>query len=210
MVKNHNFTKVAFADPLKRVCQDIFKFSAEQLWGPSEMRNVPDTRYRREPEGECPSYLTPRHTLQQLGTEWGRQCYPLIWVEYALRVAKHLLNDTSVMYTAREGIVDVVKQTPQGERRRDDAPSRAIQGVVISDMRFHNEVAAICAAGGKTVRIVRKNVQSLEGAAGQHASETKQQSIPDELFNYHLINSGNGLDLLAMTTAGLVEALARK
>lgn len=36
-----NLAVVSFADPLKRLCQQVFGFSDEQLWGPSEMRNRP-------------------------------------------------------------------------------------------------------------------------------------------------------------------------
>lgn len=34
-------------------------------------------------------YLTPRFALQQLGTAWGRTCYPNVWVELAIRNASH-------------------------------------------------------------------------------------------------------------------------
>lgn len=73
----------AFADPMKRFCQEVFGFSDAQLWGPSEERDRPDTRYRRN----SGSYLTPRWALQQLGTEWGRECCPDIWVRLAMRNA---------------------------------------------------------------------------------------------------------------------------
>ena len=108
-VRDHNFVKVAFADPLKRICKDVFAFTDEQLWGPSEKRNAPDERYlRRKIENEFldhigDEYLTPRFALQQLGSEWGRNCYPNVWVDYALRVAKTLLavgDLGAVRYTA--------------------------------------------------------------------------------------------------------------
>lgn len=41
------FAKISLADPMKRICRDIFDFSHEQMWGPSETRNAPDTRYPR-------------------------------------------------------------------------------------------------------------------------------------------------------------------
>src|SRR5262249_21718742 len=108
LVKEFGFVKVSLADPLKRICREVFAFTEEQLWGPSECRNEPDKRYRRRPSGydangrpidkcgclrenkrafmdaedyrdhlPCPAvfsgdeFLTPRHALQQLGTEWG-------------------------------------------------------------------------------------------------------------------------------------------
>jgi hypothetical protein len=53
--------------------------------------------------------------------------------------------------------------------------------VVISDVRFKNEIDAIKGAGGKVIRMLRG--KGLEGAAGQHGSETEQASIPLDYFD---------------------------
>lgn len=108
---------LAFADPLKQWAKDVFDFTDDQLWGPSEERNKPDPRYPRPcficsrtgitlvedrvgaitPEyctacnGEGKTFLAPREVLQRLGTEVGRACYPPIWAEKGLRVAQQLL-----------------------------------------------------------------------------------------------------------------------
>ena len=126
LVKNHSFVKVALADVLKRAAKEFFDFSDEQLWGPSSERNKPDPRYRRKPLqsrglfqqsveevqdiGDQESfgvtdglYLTPRHALQQLGTEFGRACYSDVWVNYALRVAAEVLKNQR-SYSARHGV----------------------------------------------------------------------------------------------------------
>lgn len=89
----------AFADPMKRFCQEVFDFSDEQLWGPSEYRERADTRYRRA-DGHT---LTPRYALQQLGTEWGRACCPDIWVKLAMRKAheRALHGQTTVITDVR-------------------------------------------------------------------------------------------------------------
>lgn len=79
LVERFAFTKVSLADPLKRICKDVFDFTDEQLWGPSEHRNAPDARW----DG-----LTPRYALQQLGTEWGRRMHPDVWVRYMIRSAQ--------------------------------------------------------------------------------------------------------------------------
>lgn len=73
----------SFAAPLKRFAQEVFAFTDEQVYGPSELRNLPDPRYPR-PDG---TFLTPREALQKLGTEWGRACYPDVWAEMAVRDA---------------------------------------------------------------------------------------------------------------------------
>jgi len=193
LVKHHGFVKVALADPLKRICREVFDFSEEQLWGPSEKRNEPDKRYPRKldelSEGiikglQVPrefthpnAYLTPRHALQQLGTEWGRACYENVWVDYALRVAKQILDRYYARYDAKRGTYEIEK---------DDGLS--IEGVVIPDVRFRNEVDAIRAAGGKVWRVSRFGA-GLQGAAAKHQSETELDTIPLDLFTQHVSNN---------------------
>jgi hypothetical protein len=85
-------TSLAMADPIKRICKEVFDFSDEQLWGPSEERNKPDKRYHRT-NGENvvaigQVYLTPRYACQTLGTEWGRNCYSDVWVDLGIRKAR--------------------------------------------------------------------------------------------------------------------------
>lgn len=202
LVKDHGFAKVAFADPLKRICKDVFDFTDEQLWGPSEKRNAPDERYHRgfgagqNEFGDQVSspFLTPRYALQQLGSEWGRNCYPNVWAEYALRIAKLLLNDEErdYLYTAQAGLHD---PQPRHNLRRE-AAARPYKGVVISDVRFKNEVDAITKAGGMVWKINRAKA-GLTGAAGTHVSETEQLSIPDNLFRVVLDNNDT-LEALAI------------
>lgn len=81
--------KVAFAEPLKRFCGEVFGFTREELYGPSEARERPSKSFAR-PDG---TPLTARYALQTLGTEWGRNCDPDIWakagVAEALRCGEH-------------------------------------------------------------------------------------------------------------------------
>jgi hypothetical protein len=183
LVLNRSFAKVSFADPLKRICRDVFGFDDRQLWGPSSSRNEPDRRYRRRPDldpnvvadGELgPEFLSPRFALQTLGTEWGRRCYPPIWVEYALRIAEKLRQNGEARYTARRGLYYVEDR----RERRDDE----VEGVVIPDVRFANEVEAVRRAGGFVVRLVRPGA-GLSGMAGMHPSEREQAEIPDSAFD---------------------------
>lgn len=214
LVKNHGFVKVALADPLKRICQDVFDFSDEQLWGPSEKRNQPDKRYftgrvkteivdyedarclcyldkavkndYSEPTEEemleyRKIYLTPRFALQFLGTEWGRNCYPQVWVDYTLRIAKKLLANDNHHYDPKHGLW----QEDLGWHQNSDHKPN---GVVISDVRFANEMVAIRAEGGKVVRIISDRATTLRGTAALHASEREQQEIPNSSFDYILHN----------------------
>jgi len=186
LVKDYGFVKVALADPMKRICRDVFAFSDEQLWGPSDKRNAPDERYPRGYftgiAGPVPAidlgFLTPRYALQTLGTEWGRNCYPDVWVEYALRIAQRL-NEGGYYYDTQSGL------RPMMQVEGVMVPKK---NVAISDVRFLNEIKSIQKQGGKVVRLRRQT--TLSGSATSHSSETEQLSIPDSTFDYVLDNSG--------------------
>lgn len=51
--KGYGSISLAMADPMKRLCEYLFDFSENQLWGPSEMRNAPDFRYNALNVGEA-------------------------------------------------------------------------------------------------------------------------------------------------------------
>jgi hypothetical protein len=180
LCRKYQFVKIAFADPMKRFCKEIFDFTNEQLWGPSEMRNKPDERYIRDvvaaggqPTGKfIPEYLTPRFALQTLGTEWGRNCYQHVWVDYAMRLAKELLNDPSISYTAEAG--------PHCEDKPPRRGSKLVRGVVISDARFKNELSRIREQGAKVVQLLRPGVEELSAGVKGHASETEQNEVTAE------------------------------
>jgi len=233
LVKNDLFVKVAFADPLKRICQEVYDFTDDQMWGPSSERNKPDLRYRRKPhyhlindqravgdpqynelrtcnncgekgppprgpEGECFHYLTPRYALQKLGTEWGRDCYDNTWVDLALRIAKRL-GEGGHTYNFRRGLssCSFVGEDAAG------AHDRLKRSVVISDVRFKNEIDAIKKAGGYVIKLLRG--EGLEGAAGQHKSETELQGIPLESFDFIIDNREWTLNQLELYLHQLVQ-----
>jgi hypothetical protein len=216
LVKEFDFVKISFADPLKRIARDVFDFTEQQLWGPSEYRNKPDKRYPRnhsyppgikmnskgvlttpvclccgwDPgslvrnESESPQcYLTPRYALQKLGTEWGRDCYENVWIEYGLRLSKTILDSpTKFDYTNKLGCYP------------SDRSANPVQGIVIADCRFKNEIETMQAKGGRMLRLKRPGA-GLLGSAGTHASELEQQSILDSAFNFVIDNDGTIEDL---------------
>lgn len=213
LVRSRGFAKVSFADPMKRIARDVYKFSFDQLWGPSEARNAPDKRHSRphgpfrsdrcaccgidfggalwrsapafqEEARKRPCFLTPRFALQQLGSEWGRTCYPDTWVNYLIDVAQKLSVEGGYSYSKGGGV------------RHDWRPGDPNwhTSVVVPDVRFENEIAALRKAGAKLIRITRPGA-GLSGAAGQHGSETEQNNIPDSLFDAVIKNEGTLEDL---------------
>lgn len=195
--REFGFAKVALADPIKRVVREIYDFSIDSLWGPSELRNSPDPRYPRDHEfiGEAcaccgsqefntPCFLTPRWALQVTGTQMGRRLYENTWIDTGLRVAESLLRPNSVQrYLAPVGLIS----------RPQDPP---VQGVAIPDIRFKNEMRALKARGLKIVRIRRAAAETKS----THQSETEQLSIPDSEFDWVVNNNGNIDDLTEQLT----------
>lgn len=197
LCKNPRFIKLAFADGIKRICKEVFDWTQDDLWGPSAMRSVPDLRYPREG-----GHLTPRYALQKLGTEWGRDCYENIWVEYALRLAKQLVGSDLYRYSQDRGVYPVHPAYPMV------APDNIIppwEGVVIPDCRFKNEFALIRAAGAKLVRVKRKG---LDKPPWDHPSETEQTEVPDDYFDYVFQNDG-ALEDVPAKIATMMEKLAQ-
>lgn len=213
LVKDHNFVRLALADKLKRICKDVFDFSIEQLWGPSSARNKPDERYKRGPCPQCNDdpekramcegsslYLTPRHALQQLGTEWGRACYDNVWIEDGLRTAKLILEKSDrgtprFHYDATEGL-SLCRGYPCNLRS---------DGVVIPDIRFKNEMKAIKEAGGHLIRM--KRGIGLAGEGSLHRSEAEQLEVPDEYFSAVIYNENLTLDELRQEVTRVFKTL---
>lgn len=182
-VCEYGFVKVSLAAPIKRICQNVFGFTNKQMWGPSYNRNIPDKRYPRTTPSNSIEYLTPRYAIQRLGTNWGRDCYPDIWTNYALRVASLLeKNDPSIFYSEELGLI---QSDPNSENYYG---CTKCNGVIISDCRFRNEMSAIKKAGGKIIRVKRDDA-GLKGEAGRHISEQEQKLIPDSEFDYILDNN---------------------
>jgi hypothetical protein len=193
LVAKHHWAKLALADPLKRICREVFAFSDTQLWGPSEERNRPDPRYLSfllpGPGGDLPVYLSPRVALQTLGTEWGRCCYPNVWVDYALRTAAAV--EQGHLYHPHAGL-----GPPNAKRAA---------GVVIPDVRFDNEVQAIRRAGGRVVRLRRPGCEGHVGVPG-HRSEVEQDGLLDADFDA-VLDVPEGIDFYKLRIDALLQGL---
>lgn len=224
LVEKHSAVKVAMADPLKRIARDVYAFTEEQLWGPSEYRNEPDRRYPRPRHDwrydesvqrrECACcnlrthyddydadvttcFLTPRYALQLLGTEWGRHCYPDTWVDLALRTATQILEG-SFAYDPHLGIFERDFYSIRDFHRTEF--------VGIPDIRFINELKAVRASGGKLVRI-KRDVEKTFASSAKHVSETQLLDLPDEEFD-EIIENDSDTHTLGLKVDRMVDVFS--
>lgn len=92
--KNHSFTRLSFATPIKAMISTLLEF-----------QNAPQSLTQRMLNGdlkETPSeYLdnqTPRHAMQTLGTEWGRDIISKnLWTNILKRRIESLPNNPRIV-----------------------------------------------------------------------------------------------------------------
>lgn len=123
--------------------------------------------------------LTPRVTLQTLGTNWGRDLDRNVWVDYANKTSNALLGG-DFGYTRSEGLYHEEK--------------RGYDYVIITDGRFRNEVLKINSLGGVTINMSRNSQLAQQAAAAGvagHVSETELDTIPRHFFRHHVNNNGS-------------------
>lgn len=213
---------IAMADPMKRLARVLFGFTVDQLWGGSASRNAPDQNYdplylnRGASEGldhtlrskvhdtlhslvgdsglardsfnswyktVCAhaisqGQLTPRFVLQTMGVEFGRNYNEQLWVDAAKRTAFKLLAG-GYTYDREQGLI-----------LSPDAIGPLF--VVITDGRFRNELLAVLAVAGETVKITRYTDESLTAKAGVvgHSSESELMGIPNTFYTHSIDNNG--------------------
>ena len=150
LVRDHQYTKFAFADALKDAVSTIFMWPRGLLEGDSNASRT--FREKVDPwwSMKLGYEVTPRLILQKMGTE-----------------------------ACRHGIADNIWIA---------ALEKRIQGyddVVISDVRFPNEINFIRSAGGVIVRVKRGDDPSPEELSKMHISETAWNSFTPD---YTMVN----------------------
>lgn len=132
--------------------------------------------------------ISPRVVLQLLGTEWGREAISEnIWIDDLLRTAKTLLRE--------DGSTRCVRYDPLfGVIGTHGSPT--ILGVVVSDVRFQNEFAAIRKEGGSIIRVVRPETDDEAAGIGiaGHASEATSFDFAE--FDFMVRNDSSVAALL--------------
>lgn len=131
----HGYVKMSFAEPLKAMLKTLLTFRG--YTDPEVVHRILEGD-RKEMTSSAFMGKSPRHAMQTLGTEYGRNCiHEDLWI-------------------------DTFKRRVQGS----EAP------IVVTDVRFPNEVEAIKSLGGVVFRV---NRPLLDGRtySDLHPSETQ-------------------------------------
>lgn len=152
LVRDHQYTKFAFADALKDAVSQIFLWPRGLLEGDSNASRT--FREKIDPwwSHKFGYEVTPRLILQKMGTE-----------------------------ACRHGIADNIWIAALEKR------IQGYENVVISDVRFPNEIDFVRSAGGVIIRVKRGEDPTPEKLATLHVSETAWNSYEPD---YTVTNDG--------------------
>lgn len=211
---------LGFADPLKQFVKDVFDFTDEQLWGPSEFRNAIDirfsTRYAKNQalarlEGNI-GQVWCKTLFDHKKDEAHHQLMNVIWPQI-YRTA-HEVNGLSPRFVlqilgtewAREIDPNVwVKRSFEVSKKllcggHDYSRSAGLSltpGVlpaplaIITDGRFPNEILEVKSRGAAVLRIFRHNkADTASTGISGHPSEGMSR-IPLHFFDAILHNDGS-------------------
>ena len=225
IVQHYRGVRVGLADPMKRFAREIYGFTYEQLWGPTDARNAPDKRYPREHTwvgSESPSVGLLEEPLVCACCGWvldptttedaAPQCY--LTPRYALQTLGTEWGRDNYEFT---WILPMLKVT-EALSRNGDARYTEERGlhlchpshtgevspnfVAVSDIRFPATLPFLKERGAINIR-VKRNVKTLSGGS-QHRSELALLETPDSAFDYVIHNYGTLADL-AETVKTLVK-----
>ncbi len=233
LVTEHAGVRISFADPLKRICMEVYEFSVEQLWGSVEFKNAVDKRYPRELHDVGPAFMEGTELFHSCGccglklplSDFSQfkttQCY--LTPRYAMILlgtewGRQCYRDTWVNYALRaasrvlfeSGILRSLFYNytqVEGLYTTNTPEGQIPELVAIPDVRFKSETAAIRAQGGKLVRVVR--TVSSTSYRTVHPSESELLNTDDSEFDYVIHNDGS-LEQLGRLTAQMMDVFSGK
>ncbi len=224
------YVKVSLADPMKRFAQEVFGFTEEQLWGPSDNRNAVDTRFHKgsaawasaynqlqsmypwivdlvghdRAYGGCKSLINWFNELQADHPNLSpRICLQTLGTEWGRSVHKNVWIDylARVATELSEEGVGYMRMLGVVDYKAGQGPT--YRGVVVPDIRFENELLYCKDNGYSVIKVVRPDTddQATQTGVPQHTSETEQQGFDEDLFSVIIQNNGSLEDLLAAADA---------
>lgn len=185
---NSTFEIKKFAGKLKQIASlltgiDVEKFEDQEF----KKTNLSDEWSYLQQSGRSKVWLpmTVRDLLQKLGTEAMREgLHTNVWV-----------NALFADYTPTHYLIGAFDT-----KLTDGDP--VYPNWIITDMRFPNEMEAVVAKGGITIRVVRPDMNSLQAMVPAHASET---ALDDHTMHYDIINDGTIEDLIEKVRTILIK-----
>lgn len=230
LVNNHGFTKMSFADPMKRFCRFAFGLYRETLWGPSEERNkdvevdekfwlTAIDSYRAELFEILSAVPHDRMVQASVGLfDWlsnlrqnykrkvsARTILQTLGTEWGRSIdenmwSKYALN--TIRYIDEQGLGYT---QPTGVFRGAGLPK--IDKIVITDHRFANEIQNTQAAGGYVIKIIRKAKEDEKekkfGVEG-HSSESVLKGLSNDYFDV-VLSLDEGIEKVHAAVDALME-----
>nr|QBK89033.1 MAG: uncharacterized protein LCMiAC02_01260 [Mimivirus LCMiAC02] len=201
LVKNYNFTEMAFATQLKEGIKAIYGLSDDQLYG--DKKETIDKFWN----------VTPRTLMQWLGTDVFRKKDKDFWVKTLERKYLNFVGEKQRSYPM-EGLqskptylnfvgekqrsypMEGLQSKPTylnfvGEKQRQNTNKTEINraNVVITDVRFQNEVDFIHKYNGIVIKIHRESINDTS----THIAEKGIDNIED--YDFLISNDGTIKDL---------------
>lgn len=230
MARELNGVVLGLADEIKRFVLN-FGFTDDQLWGPSENRNVADYRFShfklvQEIEDDLErdmarwlqslpvSYFDAKNTLAPVcrellshGESNGFLTPRLVLQKLGTEWGRGLKRDIWVEHALGNATKLLGGSLKYSRRYGVISSNKNYNVVIIPDGRFRSEVMAIKRQGGLVIRLVDPSGAKKDiGGASGHVSETEQEQIPGWHFDYTVVNDKNeGLAALEASLGVIVS-----
>ena len=219
LVKNWGAVHTGLIDPGKRHVADLYEFSEEQLFGPSEFRNKGDLRYPKNSFHEMGFFRAPAFGENVWATlkpndkiiRWRSDDKdygiietgdPRFWLSPREVLQKYgeIMNDMYTNTWVDKGIKTHLELASgpynKAYSRMNgiiDVPVRERPSPFItcfSDFRHWHEIRAVRKLENVKSVLVRIRSKRVPNPPFDHRSETEQLTIPDSTFDYVIMNDG--------------------
>jgi hypothetical protein len=215
LVNRHGAIHTGLADPGKRHLKDTYKFSSEQLWGPSKFRNAGDVRYPKDTfnqaesekyvEGDPVFWLSPREALQKY-MELMNTLYSNTWIRKGIEDHRSIATNRYT-YSKTAGLLPRTRPILNADKEM----SNSLVITCFSDFRHIHEhkLARESTGNSLTPVLIRIKRPTITKPPFSHRSETEQTRIRDEAYDF-IINNDSSLEHLYQMIDDMVETFLGK
>ena len=194
-INAHNWKIKKFADKLKDIACIMLGCTRAQLEDQEFKKTFLPVEWGYLKTPTIHQLMTVREFLQKLGTDAMRNgLHENVWVN-------SLMSDYKPDSYTRMSVTYIASKLPNW---------------IITDTRFPNELEAVKAKGGVTIRVVRPNKNYnivTDGHITRRATESEEQqlshpsetALDDAKFDYEIVNAGTIEDLVEKVRVILIE-----